>query len=238
LSAFRKIGLGTAVAGIILIATGSTAAYASEPTTTNTVAAALTLAPSTVATANPSPEDGSVTHVSSLREYVKARHEGRAAKVVALDAYGALLNEGPDGLNYRVLDVSNWATANKSAVHMWHYRDGSDGAPVTNQRWYLEDWGSDGSGNPVVRMHPGHALDKCLDQSQDKPDGNGNAVYIYSCHSGANQQWALVERGDGYLWVWNQSGGRRCLDVANYAWYDGAGVWVWDCHHGWNQAWA
>ncbi|MGP4001189.1 RICIN domain-containing protein [Streptomyces sp. 8N706] len=106
---------------------------------------------------------------------------------------------------------------------------------MENQRWYLNDRGTS-EGYPVVTIENANASGKCLDESRDRPPANGTAVYIYGCAETSNQKWRLVDRSDGYFWIENLYD-RRCLDVANYSWTNGATIQVWSRLNGWNQGW-
>jgi hypothetical protein len=59
---------------------------------------------------------GTINQVATPGEYVQVRQAGTAARTVTLAPSGAVFNKGPYGDNYRVLDVANWATADKFRI--------------------------------------------------------------------------------------------------------------------------
>ncbi|MCX5192373.1 RICIN domain-containing protein [Streptomyces sp. NBC_00249] len=65
---------------------------------------------------------------------------------------------------------------------------------------------------------------------------NGAGVNQWNCHTGANQQWAGVEYGGGYL-IYNRHSG-KCLEVRDWSKANGATIGQWDCHGGANQQWS
>jgi hypothetical protein len=137
----------------------------------------------------------------------------------------------------RVLDVADWSRADRGKVHLWDLR--RDGE-VRNQRWTVEQVGTL-NGHGVYRFR--NALSgKCLDKSDDAPNGNGNAVYQYTCHGGNNQKWEKIPFGNnGWTQLKNVAGG-RCLDIAGPRWANGATIHVWDCYGSngspaWSQRW-
>lgn len=80
---------------------------------------------------------------------------------------------------------------------------------------------------------------KCLDKSEDTPNGNGNAVYQYRCSGDPypydlptnNQLW-LRWPGGGSSGNWQHlinRAGAGCLDIRNESYVNGAYLVQWDC---------
>jgi hypothetical protein len=139
------------------------------------------------------------------------------------------IDSGPNTGNH-VIDIANWGTANRSPVQIWNLRFDE---PVWNQRWQVNAIGS--VGDPIVVIYnPGSG--KCLDKSQDKPDANGNTVYLYTCSGTSNQQWRAHDMGHGSAELINLSDG-RCLDARDVSYANGTPLQVWSCSGGWNQRW-
>lgn len=83
----------------------------------------------------------------------------------------------------------------------------------------------------IVAQHSG----KCLDVYGFSTD-NGGDVVQWSCHGDSNQQWELIDLGDGYFEIVSQHSG-LCLDVEGISTDDGANVFQWECLGGENQQW-
>ncbi|TYK44007.1 RICIN domain-containing protein [Actinomadura decatromicini] len=137
----------------------------------------------------------------------------------------------------KVIDVEGWSTQDRGRVHLWDLRHTDD---VRNQRWFVEKVGVL-NGHDVFRFR--NALSgKCLDKSEDTPNGNGNAVYQYACHDGNNQKWEKIPFGnDPWTQLRNVAGG-RCLDIEGPRWENGRTIHVWDCYGSdgkpaWSQRW-
>ncbi|MFJ5552568.1 RICIN domain-containing protein [Streptomyces sp. NPDC093225] len=64
---------------------------------------------------------------------------------------------------------------------------------------------------------------------------NGAGVSQWYCNGGANQSWAGVAYGGGYL-IYNRNSG-KCLEVQGWSKANGAAIGQWDCHRGANQQW-
>jgi hypothetical protein len=60
---------------------------------------------------------------------------------------------------------------------------------------------------------------------------DGDAILLWSCHGGANQQWALGP--DGLL----RGIGGKCMDVSGGHTADRTPLILWSCHAGSNQQW-
>jgi Ricin-type beta-trefoil lectin domain-like len=131
----------------------------------------------------------------------------------------------------RVVDIANWGKTNRSAIHLWHWA--ANECNSSNQIWEFVKTGTS-FGEPVGLLR-NPVSGRCLDKSLDKPDADGNAVYLYDCNYTTNQLWRIRNDGDSYELV-NQSDG-RCLDISNYGWEDGATIQVWTCTFAWNQRW-
>jgi hypothetical protein len=121
-----------------------------------------------------------------------------------------------------VVDVANWGKANGAPVQMYGWRTTGD---ITNQLWHVDNPG----GWTTLR---GVDSGKCLDESAQR---NGAAVYIYTCHGGANQDWSYDVNSVGNIRLRNRADG-RCLDIKDYNKNAGAALQVWDCSWAWNQA--
>lgn len=83
----------------------------------------------------------------------------------------------------------------------------------------------------IVARHTG----KCLDVSAVSYD-NGAAVHQWDCVGGANQQWQLVNNGDGYYRIVARHSG-KALDVSGGLFDNGAAVVQWDYVGAANQQW-
>lgn len=71
---------------------------------------------------------------------------------------------------------------------------------------------------------------KCVDVAGDDTGGNGAAVQLYDCQSGAKDQ----------QWTWNGTSLRtlgRCLDIAGNGTSDGDKLQLWDCNGVGGQQW-
>lgn len=83
----------------------------------------------------------------------------------------------------------------------------------------------------ITAKHSGKALDVA-----SKATYAGANVQQWSYNGGTNQQWKVVDTGDGYYKLVSVNSG-KVLDVASAATYNGANVQQWDDNGGWNQKW-
>ncbi|WP_242909342.1 RICIN domain-containing protein [Actinomadura terrae] len=125
----------------------------------------------------------------------------------------------------KVIDVAGWSTEDRGRVHLWALRRTGD---VRNQRWTPVHSG-EVNGHTLFKFVNEYS-GKCLDKSEDAPNGNGNVVYQHTCHNGPNQLWERIPFNDSsYTQLKNLAGG-RCLDVEGPTWQDGTTIHVWDCY--------
>ncbi len=75
----------------------------------------------------------------------------------------------------------------------------------------------------IVALHSG----KCLDVANGSASDGANVMQWW-CWGGHNQQWTIVNAGDGYYKVVARHSG-KCLDVVNWSTADGANVQQWPC---------
>ena len=83
----------------------------------------------------------------------------------------------------------------------------------------------------ITAKHSGKALDVA-----SKATYAGANVQQWSYNGGTNQQWKVVDTGDGYYKLVSVNSG-KALDVAANSSDDGANVQQWDDNGGWNQKW-
>lgn len=137
----------------------------------------------------------------------------------------------------KVLDVEAWSRDDRGRVHLFDLRHDGE---VRNQRWIVQRVG-DINGHDMFRF-VNELSGKCLDKSEDAPNGNGNRVYQFTCHDGNNQKWEKIPFGnDPWTQLRNVAGG-RCLDIEGPRWENGATIHVWDCYGSdgkpaWSQRW-
>jgi Ricin-type beta-trefoil lectin domain-like len=162
------------------------------------------------------------------------------AAVIAAQPIYTITSPGPNLVEEtydRVVDVANWSTADRGRVHMWVWRDGSDGQPVGNQRWTRVEVDNSGSGRfYLVNNYSG----LCLDKSMDNGNVDGALVYQYGCRAGAaNQEWYLDTGAVNGWFRFRSVADGRCLDIRDKVDANDATVQVWGCNSvGWNQAWS
>ncbi|GAA4241759.1 hypothetical protein GCM10022254_71920 [Actinomadura meridiana] len=174
---------------------------------------------------------GSMAGVAVMAMLFGTTSPARAATTSYVTAIRGLLNPT------KVLDVEGWSRDDRGRVHLWEFRTTDD---VRNQRWIVERVG-DMNGHDVFRFI-NQLSGKCLDKSDDNPNGNGNLVYQFTCHGGNNQNWEKIPFGDdGWTQLRNVAGG-RCLDIEGPRWDNGATIHVWDCYGSdgkpaWSQRW-
>ncbi|MEW1616522.1 MULTISPECIES: RICIN domain-containing protein [unclassified Streptomyces] len=89
-------------------------------------------------------------------------------------------------------------------------------------------------GGPYYGLVARHS-DKCVDIS-DNSAANKAAVLQYTCNGGLNQQWRLVDKGNGYVSLKAQHSG-KCLDVSGASLEDRGVVQQYDCTGSTNQEW-
>jgi len=83
----------------------------------------------------------------------------------------------------------------------------------------------------ITAKHSGKALDVAA-----KATNAGANVQQWSYNGGTNQQWKVVDTGDGYYKLVSVNSG-KVLDVASAATYNGANVQQWDDTNGTCQRW-
>ncbi len=137
----------------------------------------------------------------------------------------------PNGnIGPKVLDIKDGSAADGARAQLWQ-KNGN-----AQQRWNVTKRGTE-DGYPVYELRNGKSS-KCLDMATDGAIGNGTRVQQWTCNGTPNQRWIAIPVVQGNNWVKlvNQQG-RRCLDVTNVNYADGALLQVWSCSGGWNQLW-
>jgi hypothetical protein len=123
-----------------------------------------------------------------------------------------------------VLDVRDGSTANAAVVQLWVYGNSSQ------QKWNIIRLFKDGDAGYYTLKNVKSG--KCLDESQARPIGNGNAVYQYDCRDTTNQVWVWVpaEAGNKWGFLVNLYSG-KCLDATGASFNNGTPLQVWDCNY-------
>ncbi|MDX3342625.1 RICIN domain-containing protein [Streptomyces baarnensis] len=93
---------------------------------------------------------------------------------------------------------------------------------------------SGSGGGPYYNLVARHSQ-KCVDISENSA-ANKAAVLQYTCNGGLNQQWRLVDKGNGYVNLKAQHSG-KCLDVSGASVEDRGVVQQYDCTGSANQQW-
>jgi hypothetical protein len=136
-----------------------------------------------------------------------------------------------------VIGIDGASEADKAGAILANY---DRNAP--NQKWYARHcWYGDTLTYNYIQLQ-NQKSNKCLDKSEDTPNGNGNAVYQYRCsgHDQYNQPTGLPSNNQ--LWLrWPGGGdsgqwkhlinvaGAGCLDIRNESYVNGAYLVQWDC---------
>ncbi|MFD7753250.1 ricin-type beta-trefoil lectin domain protein [Streptomyces sp. NPDC059757] len=102
---------------------------------------------------------------------------------------------------------------------------GNRRASRTRQHCQLR-WAGPAAASALVSQASG----KCLDNFNGSTT-KGNPVGIWTCNTGANQQWASGSGGQ-------LTADGRCLDAAGHGTTSGTDVTTWSCNGGTNQQWA
>jgi hypothetical protein len=104
-----------------------------------------------------------------------------------------------------------------------------------NQRWSVRACSIDDFNQTFWFQLMNGKSGKCLDKSEDRPNGNGNVIYQYTCENtypaALNQLWNRREDGGSVDWwrqLWNAAGG-GCIDIRNEQYVNGAELVQWDC---------
>lgn len=94
-------------------------------------------------------------------------------------------------------------------------------------------WGGSGSSSyyRITNRNSG----KVLDVSGGATDDGGDVIQ-WSWNSESNQQWELIDNGDGYYRIINRNSG-KALDVSGGSTDDGGNVIQWSWNGGTNQQW-
>jgi cathepsin L len=125
----------------------------------------------------------------------------------------------------KALDLSAGSTNDVTQVQIWQWINGNP-----NQLWQLTRDGQFYS----IRSR---ASNKCMEVYGFSADNGGNVV-SWSCLSGRNQQWIVIEcmRDRGKYVLFNRNSG-KCLDVSGAGRTDGTHVHQWDFVNANNQKW-
>jgi hypothetical protein len=129
----------------------------------------------------------------------------------------------PPTANRKVIGVDRAATADKTRLILANY---DQYAP--NQRWVSRNCNLAGN---IYLQYKNEKSQKCMDKSQDRPNANGNLVYLYPCSGANNQLWQRRTQG-GSNGQWQQQrnlSAARCLDVVNRLYVNGSYLHMWDC---------
>lgn len=89
-----------------------------------------------------------------------------------------------------------------------------------------------GQHGPLVNLVARHS-GKCADVVNGST-GNGAELVQYTCGTGTNQRFSVVDVGGGYVQLVARHGG-RCVDVSNWSTADGIVLAQYTCHVGTNQ---
>lgn len=87
--------------------------------------------------------------------------------------------------NAMVIGISGASTVDPAQAILFHWQDD------TNQHRTKQVEGPLADGTVVCEIINGKS-GKCLDKLEDVPDGDGNAVYRYSCTGASNRFWYQV----------------------------------------------
>jgi hypothetical protein len=133
-----------------------------------------------------------------------------------------------------VIGIDGASTADKAGAILANYDPNA-----RNQKWSARHcyYGPGLTYNYIQLRN--QKSNKCLDKSEDTPNGNGNAVYQYRCAGdpypydlATNNQLWLRWPGGGSSGNWkhliNRAGG-GCLDIRNESYVNGAYLVQWDC---------
>ena len=134
----------------------------------------------------------------------------------------------PTSTDRKVLGIDGASTANRARAILANYSPGA-----TNQQWWQRNCYR--AGGDVYTQFMNDKSKLCLDKSEDVPNGNGNAIYQYTCATRTagsdNQMWERRQQGgnvDNWMLLWNLAG-QRCMDVHNEQYANGALLVQWDC---------
>lgn len=139
-------------------------------------------------------------------------------------------NELLDGNNYRiiskfsgkVLDVTDWSQSSGQELQQW-----TSGGNQANQLFTLRVL----DGNVIT-------LNSVYSHFSVIPSGNQNGASVIQQNivTGVQPQiWVTRLPDHSYELRFSVSG--KCMDVRDWANYDGGRIQQWDCHGGDNQAW-
>ena len=135
----------------------------------------------------------------------------------------------PTSTDRKVLGISGGSKANKARAIIADYH----GDP--NQRWDVRACSIDDFNQTFWLQLKNGKSNKCLDKSEDAPNGNGNIIYQYTCENtypeSLNQLWNRRQGGGSVDWwrqLWNAAGG-GCIDIRNEQYANGAELVQWDC---------
>jgi hypothetical protein len=129
----------------------------------------------------------------------------------------------------KVLGIDGGLMANRARAIIADYH--SD----PNQKWLIRVCTIDNFQQTFWYQFMNDKSDKCLDKSDDAPNGNGNIIYQYTCENSypaaLNQLWSRQQAG-GSVDFWRQlrnEAGRGCIDIHNEQYANGAQLVQWDC---------
>ena len=104
-----------------------------------------------------------------------------------------------------------------------------------NQQWWVRSCSIDDFRQTFWHQIQNAKSSKCLDKSEDAPNGNGNIIYQYTCEhrypESLNQLWNVRTAGgsrEDWRQLWNAAGG-GCIDIRNEQYANGAELVQWDC---------
>lgn len=126
----------------------------------------------------------------------------------------------------KCLEVADWSTNNGARVQQYDCHGGD------NQLWDLRAM----SGNYQfvnVNTIGSWGDGKCLDL-KDSSSSNGAEIYLWDCHTGKNQQWAIASDEPVQI---RSAFSDKCVDVADWSTDNWASIQQYRCHGGNNQLW-
>jgi hypothetical protein len=127
---------------------------------------------------------------------------------------------------WRCLDDRDWGTTNETPADLWRCQS-LNGKPVKRQEWHFE---RQANGSYAIRNVYSRL---CLDgHDYASHPRDGALVRQHACNGTAFQQWWLRNAGNysgGFGGQLQNGYSKKCLEVPNYAAYDGAPVVMATC---------
>lgn len=134
----------------------------------------------------------------------------------------------PTATDKKVIGIDRGLKTDRAKAIIADYHDDP------NQRWHTRSCKIDDRGF-IFDQHKNWKSKKCLDKSEDAPNGNGNVIYQYTCgdtYADAKNQLWLRQNGGHSVEGWQQQrnfAGQGCIDIKNEQYANGAELVQWDC---------